>query len=116
MIPQSSVEIFIEIFISAVPDSEDITDVSLVKQKAIAVLAEKSFFFIDTEVQGGVHRCWGGTHGRSGALHPVGISELKIVVAHDDVEGFHDCLVVWCQGEEISDDRHGMIGVNVGIH
>ena len=116
MIPQSSVEIFIEIFISAVPDSEDIIDVAFVKQKESAVLAKDGFLFVDTKVQGGVHWSWGSTHGGAGELKPAGVSKLKEVVFHDDVEGCHDCLVVWCQGKVFSDDGHGVICVDVGVH
>jgi hypothetical protein len=106
----------VEVFIGAVPDSEGVINVALVDQKESAVLAKDGFLFVDTKVQGSLH--WGlrSTHGGAGELQPAGISQLEEVVFHDHVEGCHDCLVVWCQREVSTDDRQGMIGVDVSVH
>ncbi len=106
----------VEIFVGAVPDSEDIIDVSLVEPKETAILAENAFFLMDAEVQGSVHWGWGSTHGSAGELEPACVAELEEVVSHDDVECCHNCLVVWGQWEIVPDDGHGMIGIDVCVH
>ncbi len=106
----------VEVFVGAVPDSEDVIDVAFVKQKKSAILAKDSFLFVDTKVEGGVHWSWRSTHGGAGELKPAGVSKLKEVVFHDDVEGCHNCLIVWRQREVSSDDGQGMVGVDVGVH
>jgi hypothetical protein len=106
----------VKVFSGAVPDSEDVIDVALVEQKESTVLAKDGFLFVDTKVQGSVHWSWRSTYGGAGELQPAGISELEEVMFHDDVEGCHDCLVVWCQREVSTDDGQGMICVDVSVH
>ncbi len=105
----------VKVFIGAMPDSEDIIDVAFVEQKESAILVKDGFLFVDTKVQGGVHWGWGCTHGGAGELQPAGVSKLKEVVFHDDVEGCHNSLIVWRQREVWSDDGQGMAGVEVGV-
>ncbi len=106
----------VEIFVGAVPDSDDIIDVSLVEPKETAIFAENGFFLMDAEVQGSVHWGWGSTHGSAGELEPACVAELEEVVSHDDIECCHNCLVVWGQWEIVPDDGHGMIGIDVCVH
>ena len=118
------VKIFLEAFphssikvgIRAVPDANYIIDVSLVEEEESCIPSKDGLLFIDSEVEGGVHGGWWGTHCGAGELEPVSVSELEEVILHDDGDGLHDGLVSFRLREEASDFGDGVVGVDVGVH
>jgi hypothetical protein len=76
-----------------VPDADYIIDVPLIEEEELRIPPEDGLLFIDSEVEGGVHGGWWGTHCGAGKLEPACVSKLEEVILHDDGNSLHDGLV-----------------------
>jgi len=106
----------VKVGVRAMPDANDIIDVSFIEEEESCVPSEDGLLFVNSKIKGGVHGGWWGTHCGAGELEPVSVSELEEVILHDDGDGLHDGLVSFSLREEASDFGDGVVGVDVGVH